>query len=1619
MRKTSKFLSLLLAISIIVSLLPAIEVSAVNPYLPLWEHLPDGEPKVFEDPDNPGKYRAYIFGSHDVTYNSYCGPDIRAWSAPVEDLTNWRDEGSVFKYYINGQWDVFYAPDVVEVRRKDGTKEYYLYPHSRGSNRIAMVCKSDRPAGPYTPINMTEDGTRTVSGSILGFDPAVWIEYVTDPSDPDYEIGFRAYAYWGYAGSNEKSWACELDQNTMYSVRPGTQAIQYFIPCSSSYGTINDPAGTTYPYIYPDEDITSFNFFEASSIRKIGNKYIMIYSGYSGPDYGLSSTNSALRYAYGDSPLGPWRSGGVLVDSRAPVLNQNGTALTTSNSAHNTHGSLLEINGNWYVFYHRPPRGYGYARQPMVAPVKITWDEKPVSEGGKVVIRAFDPYSEDNTWTAKDSRGYEYTGAEVTSEGFEVFGLDPYKYYSAGYACYFSNPNSLQDSFDIWDNNMLITNVQNGHIIGYKYFGFGGLDAETASKWGLKPFEGTKEGNNTKFNLFLTPRTSNAFKINVWLDGPWANDTWKGIKIGEINVPAGSPQVVSKFSVDVSQFVDGLDKKHAIFLVAEGGSGNLFDLTGVGFSSDTKDIEYIAPPTVNIFVEGIPLTLPTTPVRSTNANGICDYDLYELSYQYPYYSSKPLNVTASASDENIKIDITQPTAPNGVAEVKFDKDGVIKTYRINLSVNTDVLTTAYIDDITVDGESIPNFSKSRSNYNIEVPAGTTTVPDIQAVTSNEDIEIEILNELESIPGVKIIRSYNKETDAEVIYRVGVACKPVSTDFTKGEDAVLEKGWHFNNRNENAVFDEAGLTITTEIGSFSNPEAKPKNVLMLPTAGDWVIQFQLKFDPAFTRSNQQAGLIIYDDDNNYTRFVYEQPASGSSNVVRVYTAVDGNEDESTYASYSSLDSFSFQVAKEGDSYHFSYSPDGVEWYTPMTYIVAYALPQIGLYASNGDTDAESVSVTCEKLSVYDIADLFPRLTSISIDGIPLAGFDPEVFLYNVAVDPDETHIPVISATCDNPLYNISYGQLVYPTGLAHVTVSSSVGETTYIINFNTAPISDYFADGTMNSNWIVLRENKDAYSIEKGFGLRLPTQRYDIYGTGAAWENVFIQSAVGDWEVVAKVFYPHVPTANYQQAMLLVWEDEDNYIRANCQQSSLRYEPGIERNGSFSSTGSGNAAAAEDGTVTLYHRIKREGNTYTISVSQDGLNYTQLGSPITADYMFPYIGLFATQNSSSTPMDTYIEYLAVTSINGVQQMTYQEMLQNAADNVMKYVSEDIPAVISSDIEFAPVPHGYSVSVECSDPDVISEDGKAIRPLTDKEVTLTVIVTDGERTSVSEPITVTVKGLQPAVILYGSDSVEPESEFTVLISLDTVAQSVYAEDITLSYDPEVFEYITTLVVNDNIKILRSETSDGTVRIIAANIDGVNGSDIPVMHGCFKVKSGVQGVSGTISIIRAKLGIMPEAVSVQAGLSSKTITVTAPSVDKSALQAAITAAEALYDSAVVGYEDGCYLQVDKDIFKAAIYAAKVVYEDPDATQPQVDDAVAALNAAKAAFEASVITPATGDLNNSAAVDVGDLAIVAYYYGKDSSDENWDQIVAMDFNKDGKIDIEDLAFIAFRMFN
>ena len=91
-----------------------------NPYLPSWEYIPDGEPHLFGD-------RVYVYGSHDkFDGKTFCMNDYVCWSAPADNLKEWKYEGVIWKksddpaYKGKGS---MYAPDVCLA--PDG--KYYIY----------------------------------------------------------------------------------------------------------------------------------------------------------------------------------------------------------------------------------------------------------------------------------------------------------------------------------------------------------------------------------------------------------------------------------------------------------------------------------------------------------------------------------------------------------------------------------------------------------------------------------------------------------------------------------------------------------------------------------------------------------------------------------------------------------------------------------------------------------------------------------------------------------------------------------------------------------------------------------------------------------------------------------------------------------------------------------------------------------------------------------------------------------------------------------------------------------------------------------------------------------------------------------------------------------------------------------------------------------------------------------------------------------------------------------------------------------------------------------------------------------------------------------------------------
>ena len=489
-----------------------------NPYLPLWEHIPDGEPYVFEDPDQPGKYRVYIYGSHDSRITDYCGREQVVWSASVDSLNNWRYDGEILAVSKNAKGelinkdslaDVLFAPDVALVTDKDGKKTYYLYPNDQHGGRNGLIAKSDRPDGPFEVCNWSKNDPNATDG-VLAFDPGVFVD----------DDG-RVYGYWGFGESN----GAELDPATMATVKPGTKIVNHMI---SGY---KEPG--------------QFRFFEASSIRKIKDKYVFIYSRFTEEgEFGLPTTNYTLAYAYSDKPLGPWTYGGTIIDGRAREKDEQGNVIASANVSGNTHGSICEINGQWYVFYHRQSGLNEFARQAMVAPITVKVEE---GEGGKV----------------------EISEGEYTSEGFALNGLNPLERHSAGICCWYTGPkvaihewpnNTFYGSYveasygtddkfaapyDIRNNTNYVVNNTDGSIVGYKYFNF----------------DATKGRQDVQLILRLIPEGVNG-TITIMADRPWASQGGKAL--GTIELKADMPQVPTETFTQLPALGE-LTGKHAIF----------------------------------------------------------------------------------------------------------------------------------------------------------------------------------------------------------------------------------------------------------------------------------------------------------------------------------------------------------------------------------------------------------------------------------------------------------------------------------------------------------------------------------------------------------------------------------------------------------------------------------------------------------------------------------------------------------------------------------------------------------------------------------------------------------------------------------------------------------------------------------------------------------------------------------------------------------------------------------------------------------------------------------------------------------------------------------------------
>ncbi len=651
-----------------------------------------------------------------------------------------------------------------------------------------------------------------------------------------------------------------------------------------------------------------------------------------------------------------------------------------------------------------------------------------------------------------------------------------------------------------------------------------------------------------------------------------------------------------------------------------------------------------------------------------------------------------------------------------------------------------VESNAYPEGILIDGAPIHGFDRDNFNYSVNIPHGISVLPTVDFVKSgNPDVTYSV-TQIDSIPGIAVLKTTNTVTGKEFTYRVGFGRPPVTTDFKTG---AAGPEWNvLNPVPANAGFVAGGLKINTA----KTGENGTENIYQQSALGSWVVKTHITLSEAPSARNQQAGVIIRDYDNlNYLKFVYER-STGTANAFRVYK---GTGTEAVVAAVSNSNTATvtdmyLQVAKDGNNYIFAFSLDNVNWTNVTTTSATYLLPNIGLFAGNGAYDVASISATYEYLNVYsDVTLSNPTVDTILVNGKQLEGFGPTTFDYNTTIYQNDTVVPVVAASSSNPNFDVVVTQASGLPGAATVVVSSELAANTYTIIFGEKPTSDYMADGTIDDKWTILKSNPQYWSVEKGKGLVLKTQPGDLASKVYTWTSLFTRPAAGDFEVVVKFHLPRSFWANYQQAQVLVIQDDDNFVRVTTTNPYLTHT-GVERDGSWVRIHAYYPPPpGPDNTFTSYVYIKKQGNTYVTAQSPDGINFNYFNedAPFEINLKDPKLALFATKTTANNMADVCYEYVDVLSINGVRGKTFEQSLDDAFSNVARYVLSDIPSVILSDFAPSPVPFGHSVSMVSDKPDVISNDGKVARGAAEEKVNLTVTVTDGTRLE-TKTIAVTV-------------------------------------------------------------------------------------------------------------------------------------------------------------------------------------------------------------------------------------------------------------------------------------
>lgn len=405
--------------------------------------------------------------------------------------------------------------------------------------------------------------------------------------------------------------------------------------------------------------------------------------------------------------------------------------------------------------------------------------------------------------------------------------------------------------------------------------------------------------------------------------------------------------------------VDAFNKNAVGNLNATTDNLNITDRVGNVIGGD-RATEYLKLGTV-ANAAGAPFNNYFTPVdRSYQVRVPAGVDASALSISF-------LNTDNTAESTNHQYEIISQSADGAVVRVSADSffGPIVKYY------NFEFVTDSALSAITVNRRGLKAFDPDVHEYTVLVPAGMKSTPKIIATASDSAASVTI-DQATGVPGEATITVTN--AGESTVYTISFLRDASATDDFSGD--ALDSKWSWVRENDaNWELSDGALTISTETGDLQavrnnqgvlqSDTNDAKNILLQAEPdGDWMIETKVAFS-ALNATNQQAGLIVYGDDNNYIKVALEfvtQPNAINSTNLRFVGAYEANQ-TFTELDYSRIDirpAFDeaeyvwFRITRENGTYKlYAALDDSTQFRHLGTYTPAAPLAdaKVGLLAMN--------------------------------------------------------------------------------------------------------------------------------------------------------------------------------------------------------------------------------------------------------------------------------------------------------------------------------------------------------------------------------------------------------------------------------------------------------------------------------------------------------------------------------------------------------------------------------------------------------------------------------------------------------------------------------------------